>query len=65
MDDNAAKKNSKYLGHNVTGSLGILVKAKKSGLIGNVGISMDKLIEDGLYVDQKTRQMVLKMAEEE
>ena len=65
MDDNAAKKTAKYLGHNVTGSLGILVKAKKSGLIGNVGISMDKLIEDGLYVDQKTRQMVLKMAEEE
>ncbi len=65
MDDNAAKKTAKYLGYSVTGSLGILVKSKQKGFIENVGTIMDKLIEDGLYVDQKTRQMVLKMAGEE
>ena len=65
MDDNAAKKTAKYLGYSVTGSLGILVKSKQKGYIENVGTIMDRLVEDGLYVDQKTRQMVLKMAGEE
>lgn len=64
MDDNAAKKTAKYLGLNVTGSLGILVKAKKMGYIEKVSTLMDKLIEDGLYIDQKTRQMVLALADE-
>ncbi len=31
MDDNAAKKTAKYLGFQVTGSLGVLVKAKQNG----------------------------------
>ena len=33
MDDNAAKKTAKYLGYNVTGILGVLVKSKEKGYI--------------------------------
>ncbi len=33
MDDNAAKKTAKFLGLNVTGTLGVLLKAKKEGYI--------------------------------
>lgn len=64
MDDNAAKKTAKYLGFRVTGSLGVLVKAKQSGYIENVEKYLNLLIDDGLYVDMKTRAIVLKMAGE-
>ena len=33
MDDNTAKKTAKFLGLNVTGTLGVLVKAKREGII--------------------------------
>lgn len=36
IDDNAAKKTAKYLGLTVTGSLGVLLKAKQVGLIERV-----------------------------
>lgn len=64
MDDNAAKKTAKYLGFQVTGTLGVIVKAKQNGYIENVEKYLDLLINDGLYVDVKTKEMVLKMAGE-
>ena len=36
IDDNSAKKTAKFLGLKVTGSLGILLKAKKEALISEV-----------------------------
>lgn len=36
LDDNAAKKTAKYLGLIVTGTLGVLVKAKRQGIIEEV-----------------------------
>ena len=33
IDDNAAKKTAKYLGLTVTGTLGVLIKAKRQGII--------------------------------
>lgn len=36
MDDNAAKKTAKYLGYNVTGTLGVLVRSKERGFIDQV-----------------------------
>ena len=33
MDDDAAKKTAKFLGFNVIGTLGILIKAKKEGYL--------------------------------
>ena len=36
IDDNSAKKTAKYLGLTVTGSLGVILKAKKQGLIHSV-----------------------------
>ena len=65
MDDNAAKKTAKFLGLNVTGTLGILIRSKKEGLITAVKPIMENLIADGLYVDDKTRKMVLQAACEE
>lgn len=36
LDDNAAKKTAKYLGLPVTGTLGVLIKAKRMGIIESV-----------------------------
>ena len=64
MDDNSAKKTAKYLGLNVTGTLGILLKAKQTGKIQTVKPLIQQLIDNGLYVDEQTKQMVLKHAGE-
>ncbi len=65
MDDNAAKKTAKFLGFRVTGTLGVIIKAKEAGLIDSVAPLFDRLIEDGLYIDERTRRMALKAAGEE
>jgi len=64
MDDNTAKKTAKYLGFNVTGTLGVLVKAKQEGLIGEVASLIDRLTDVGFFVDEKTKRIALSMAGE-
>lgn len=53
IDDNAAKKTAKFLGLNVTGTLGVLVKAKKLGLIDHVSIIIEKLISNNFYISDE------------
>ena len=64
MDDNAAKKTAKYLGLTVTGTMGVLLRAKKEGLISEVKPLLEGLIHDGLYVSPTVRNYVLKQADE-
>ena len=64
MDDNTAKKTAKFIGLPVTGTLGILVKAKKEGIISEVTPLIKKLQEDHFYVDEGTRLIVLRNAGE-
>ena len=64
MDDNAAKKTAKFLGLNVTGTLGILLKAKKEGYLEMVEPIMSELILDGLFISDTVKGYVLKEAGE-
>lgn len=64
IDDNAAKKTAKYLGLKVTGTLGVLLKAKKDGIIGTVGPIMSELISNGLFIGDEVKKYVLKQAGE-
>ena len=64
LDDNAAKKTAKYLGLTVTGSLGVLIKAKKLKLIESVKPFMDSFIANGFFVTQNVYDMVLEQAGE-
>ena len=64
MDDNAAKKTAKFLGLNVTGTLGILLKAKKEGYLEMVEPIMNELIIDGLFISDTVKGYVLKEAGE-
>ena len=47
IDDNAAKKTAKYLGLTVTGTLGVLLKAKGLGIIPSARDAINKLQANG------------------
>ena len=52
IDDNAAKKTAKYLGLTVTGTLGVLIKAKQSGIISSVKNAITKIQSNGFYINE-------------
>lgn len=64
LDDNAAKKTAKYLGLTVTGTLGVLLKAKSLGIISSVKNIIDKIIENGFYITEEIYSLVLSQAGE-
>ena len=64
MDDDAAKKTAKFLGLNVTGTLGVLLKAKKEGYLEKIEPVMNELIRDGLFISDTVKRYVLKEAGE-
>ncbi len=64
MDDYAAKKTAKFMGMKTTGTLGILIQAKKQGLIQEVKPLMEAVISQGLYVSEKIQRLVLREAGE-
>ena len=53
IDDHVARNYAKFLGMKVTGTLGVLVKGKESGLIEKVTPIMDGLIHKGIYISDK------------
>ena len=64
IDDNAAKKTAKYLGLPVTGTLGVLLKAKNLGYIEAVKPILEKMQKAGLYISQDVVRIVLSQASE-
>ena len=62
LDDNAAKKTAKYLGLTVTGTLGILLKAKKVGMIPMIAPVLEEIKKNGFYISEAVEQMVLREA---
>ena len=48
----------------ITGTVGIIIKAKQNGLIDKVKPIMDRLIQNGLFVSPEVQASVLKIAEE-
>ena len=65
LDDNAAKKTAKFLGLKVTGSLGVLLKAKKENLIREVTPLMKQLIANGFYITRDVFDLVKNAAGEQ
>ena len=64
IDDNAAKKTAKYLGLPVTGTLGVLLKAKNLGHIEAVKPVLEKMQNAGFYISQDVVRIVLSQAGE-
>jgi predicted nucleic acid-binding protein len=64
IDDLNAKKHAKYLKLNVTGTLGVILKAKQLGLVSNVKPLLYALKSNHIYISDKLILMCLKQAGE-
>jgi predicted nucleic acid-binding protein len=64
MDDKLARRYAKHLGLTVTGTAGVLLRAKSIGVINEVAPVLDKLIQNGLYISTEVYRDVLRLAGE-
>ena len=64
IDDYIAREYAKYLDFNVTGTLGVILKAKEKQIITKVKPLIDNLMENGIYIGNKVYEDVLKLAGE-
>ncbi len=64
LDDLAGRKAAETVGLTATGSLGLLVRAKRSGVIREVYPLMDAMISSGLYVSDALYRQILSIAGE-
>lgn len=64
LDDNAARKTAEFLGLNVTGTIGILVKAKQSGIIQQVKPLLNEMMQNGFFISERLLRMILEAAGE-
>lgn len=64
LDDNAAKKTAKYLGFTVTGTLGVLLKAKRKGIVKSIYPLLSEMKRNGFYMDSRLEAIVLEQAGE-
>ena len=65
LDDNTAKKTAAYLGLHVAGTLGVLLFAKESGLIPKIAPVLSDLENDGFFMSNTIKSLILKKAGEE
>lgn len=64
IDDNAAKRTAKYLGLIVTGTLGVLLKAKQQGIVDKVHPLVSEMKRNGFYISSTLESIVLEQAGE-
>ena len=60
IDDRAARKCADTLGIKTLGTGGILVLAKKRGLIENVSAELKKLNDAGLWISDEVKNAIIK-----
>jgi len=59
LDDGYARNKAKQLNLEVTGTLGILLRAKQLGLIDNISKDIESLINAGMYLSDKIIERVV------
>ncbi len=62
LDDKKAQSIARRLGLKVMGTVGILLLAKKQGLINNIEVEISKLLETSFYLSQEVVAKVLEEA---
>ena len=65
MDEIMGRRYAKQLKFNITGTIGVLLKAKEKGLIKSIRNLMAELIEKGTWLNPKLISKALKIANEE
>lgn len=64
LDDGLARRHARLIGVTVTGTLGILLKAKAEGHLPRIAPLVTRLAELGFRLSAETRDAVLKLANE-
>ena len=65
IDDANAKKHAKYLKLPVTGTLGVLIKAKRQGYISELKPIIQGMIDKYIYISEKLMRLCLEQVNEE
>lgn len=64
LDDWKARKLAERLGLSVTGTIGVIVKAKKKGIISTIKPYLNKIKETNFRISEELEQIALKEANE-
>ena len=64
IDDANAKKHARYLGLTVTGTLGVLIKAKNQGHISELKPMLEEMVAKNIYLSDKIIQKCLQQVNE-
>lgn len=64
IDDLKARKFAKLRGLNIIGTLGILLKAKKEGLVQEIKPLLDDMLDANIRISEKIRELALQAAQE-
>ena len=64
IDDDAARKTAEYLGLPLTGTLGVLIKAKERGLLEAVMPVVSAMEQHGIYFSRQLKEIVRKLSGE-
>ena len=65
MDESSGRAMARILNIRITGTLGVLLKAKRDGEIPSLKVEMDRLMQDaGFFVSQRVRKTFLAEAGE-
>ena len=64
IDDGLARRHAKRLGFRITGTVGVLLRAKNIGMINEVAPILDSLIQNDFYISDNVYREVLQIAGE-
>ena len=64
IDDGAAKRTAEYLGLPLTGTLGVIIKAKAQGLLEAVMPVVQRMEQNGMYFSKALKALVRKLTGE-
>ena len=64
IDEQKARKAARDMGLNVTGTLGILINARKRGLVGKLKPLLDKLIDNNIKINRNLYMEILSSVKE-
>ena len=64
LDEKLGRLYATNMGLRITGTIGVLIKAKQSGLLSNIRPLIDELINQGIWINEKLKHEVLKIVGE-
>lgn len=64
IDDGAARKTAEYLGLPLTGTLGVMIKAKQRGLLEAVMPVVQQMEQNGIFFSRELKERIRKLSKE-